>query len=114
MKTRNFGLKSKLGICVLLLSFILLPVSPSISMAEEGSQVAGAGGEAAGGTGAGGGVVTEAEAAGAAAAKSGAGAGMGAKGWAIALAIVAAAVAVGAASVGGDDGGVAPATVTGP
>ena len=35
MKRQKFGLKTKVGTIILMLSFILLPISPSISMAEE-------------------------------------------------------------------------------
>jgi hypothetical protein len=35
MKQQNFGLVTKVGIIILIFSFILLPISPSISMAEE-------------------------------------------------------------------------------
>ena len=36
MKRQNFGLLPKVGIFILIFSFVLLPVSPSISTAEEG------------------------------------------------------------------------------
>ena len=35
MKRENFGLKTKVGICMLVFSFILLPIFPTISMAED-------------------------------------------------------------------------------
>lgn len=37
MKRQDFGLITKVGIIILIFSFILLPISPSISMAEEGT-----------------------------------------------------------------------------
>ena len=81
MKLRKSGTKTKIGICILLFSFVLFPMSPSISLAENGGTGAASGGE---GTGA---APGQAEAAGAAAAQAGAGGGL--SGGAIALIAVA-------------------------
>jgi hypothetical protein len=91
MKLRKFGTKTKIGICILLFSFILFPMWPSITMAEDGGTGAASGGEgtavAAGGSGA---APGQAEAAGAAAAQAGAGGGVSSSTLLIAAAIAAA------------------------
>ena len=47
MKKRNRGLIGKVGICILMFSFILLPIAPSICMAAQATN-ANAGGGVAG------------------------------------------------------------------
>ena len=47
MKRRNRGLMGKIGICMLMFSFILLPISSSICMADQATH-SNAGGGAAG------------------------------------------------------------------
>ena len=44
MKRRNFGLKGKLGICILLLTFVILPFSPGSSLAAGDAAAGGAAG----------------------------------------------------------------------
>lgn len=44
MRRRNFGLKGKLGICILLLTFVILPISPSMSLAAGDAAAGGAAG----------------------------------------------------------------------
>ena len=44
MRRRNLGLMGKLGICVLLLTFVILPVSPSTSLAAGDAAAGGAAG----------------------------------------------------------------------
>ncbi len=67
MRNRHYGWKSKIGITILLFSFIIMPISHSISMAAEGTDsggdTPGAGGEAGAGVGANAGVGTGAGAA---------------------------------------------------
>lgn len=44
MKRRNFGLKGKIGICILLLTFVILPFSPGTSLAAGDAAAGGAAG----------------------------------------------------------------------
>ena len=100
MKLRKSGTKTKIGICILLFSFILFPISPSICMADNGGTGAASGGKEAGAA------PGQAEAAGAAAAQAGAGGGL--SGTAIVLIAAAVAVAIAVAVAASDDDG-APA-----
>ena len=105
MKKKPLNMKSKMGVCVLLFAFLLLPISTNISLAadevitgdKEGAKVA----QAEAGTGAGE----------AAAGVAAAGASTGLSGvaiGAIAVGVAAAAVAIIAVSTGGGDDTVAP------
>ena len=103
MKKKPLNMKSKMGVCVLLFAFLLLPISTNIALPadevitgdKEGTKVAQAGtgaGEAAAGV-----------------AATGASAGLsGAAIAAITVGVAAAAIAVIAVSTGGDDDAVAP------
>ena len=102
MKKKPFSLKTKVGVCVLMFSFLLFPITPNIALAADdavteniaGAKVA----QAEAGTGAGAG-----EAA-AGAAATGASTGLsGAAIAAIAVGVAAATVAIIAVSTGGDD-----------
>jgi hypothetical protein len=42
MKRGSFGLKTRVAVCMLLFSFVLLPISPSISMGQQSGSEAGA------------------------------------------------------------------------
>ena len=44
MRRRNLGLMGKFGICILLLTFVILPISPSISLAAGDAAAGGAAG----------------------------------------------------------------------
>ena len=44
MISRNFGLKGKLGICILLLTFVILPFSPGMCLAAGDPAAGGAAG----------------------------------------------------------------------
>jgi hypothetical protein len=44
MRRRNLCLMGKLGICILLLTFVILPISPSTSLAAGDAAAAGAAG----------------------------------------------------------------------
>ena len=103
MKKKPLNMKSKMGVCILLFTFLLLPISTNISLAadevitgdKDGTKVAQAGtgaGEAAAGV-----------------AATGASTGLsGAAIAAIAVGVAAATVGIIAVSTGGDDDAVTP------